>query len=67
MLLSALISPPFHGQLGAADELLVFCLPVVIAIIILSITSRRARQKQERDRPRNELPNRAEMENTKHL
>ena len=43
-----------------------FCLPVVIAIVILAITSRRARQKQERARLRSELPNRAEMENTEH-
>jgi hypothetical protein len=54
MLLSALISPPLHGELGAADELLVFCLPVVIAIVILAITSRRARLKSERSRPRGE-------------
>lgn len=50
MLLSPLFAPPLHGQLGIADELLLFCLPVVIAIIILAVTSQRARQKQERSR-----------------
>jgi len=44
--------PLLHGQLGIADELLLFCLPIVIAIIILAVTGRRARQKQERIRTR---------------
>jgi len=52
MLTTILFSPPLHGQAGIADELLLFCLPVVIAIIVLAITSRRARQKERRTRDR---------------
>ena len=52
MLTITLLSPPLHGQLGVLDELLLFCLPVVIAIIALAMTSQRARQKQERTRTR---------------
>jgi len=47
-----LIAPPLHGQLGAWDELIFYCLPVVITIIVLAIASQRARQKQERTRQR---------------
>jgi chromate transport protein ChrA len=37
--------PPQHGQLGAVDEVMLFCLPVVIAILVLALTSRQARRK----------------------
>jgi len=47
-----LASPPLHGQLGALDEMLLFCLPVVIAIVVLAFTSRRARTTDERTRTR---------------
>jgi len=46
-----LLSPALHGSLGLLDELLLFCLPVVIAIIVLAVTAQRARQKERiRDR-----------------
>ena len=47
-----LLSPPLHGQLGALDEVLLFCLPVVIAVVVLAVTSQRARHKQDRTRTR---------------
>jgi cytochrome c-type biogenesis protein CcmH/NrfF len=50
-----LLSPPLlnliHGSVGILDEVLVYCLPVVVIVIILTISSRRAR-KQEHQRPR---------------
>ena len=52
MLKTILLIPPLHGQLGALDEVLLFCLPVVIAILVLAMTSQRAQQKQERTRTR---------------
>ena len=51
-MLNVLFAPPLHGQLGSVDELLLFCLPVIIAIVVLAITSQRARQKDRtRERP----------------
>ena len=50
MLTTLLTTPPMHGQLGGLDEVILFCLPVVIAIVVLAMTSQRARQKQERTR-----------------
>ena len=35
-----------HGSAGILDELLLYCLPLVVAIIILAIASRRARKQQ---------------------
>ncbi|MGH2593353.1 MAG: hypothetical protein ACRDGG_07555 [Anaerolineae bacterium] len=52
MLTKVLTSPPLHGQLGVLDELILFCLPVVIAIVVLAMTSQRARQKHERTQTR---------------
>jgi hypothetical protein len=43
-----------HGSAGILDELLLYCLPLVVAIIIIAIASRRARKQQpphERARP----------------
>ena len=54
MLPISLFSPVLHGQLGIVDELLLFCLPVVIAIVVLAMTSQRAQRKQERTRTRSE-------------
>ncbi len=54
MLPISLFAPVLHGQLGIVDELLLFCLPVVIAIAVLAMTSQRARRKQERTRMRSE-------------
>jgi len=45
MLYSSFFAPLLHGQTGVLDELLLFCLPLVVVIIILAIASRRARQK----------------------
>jgi len=49
-----LYSPLLHGSAGILDELLLIGMPLVVAIIILAIASRRARQKgtsRERTRP----------------
>jgi len=46
MLTTTFFIPPLHGQVGALDELLLFCLPVVIAIVVLALTSRRARERE---------------------
>ena len=64
MLTSVLLSPALHGQLGALDELLLFCLPVAIAIVVLAVTSQRARQRQEKTRTRSRAPNHGDTEST---
>ena len=35
-----------HGSAGILDELLLYCLPLVVAIVIIAIASRRARKRQ---------------------
>ena len=35
-----------HGSVGILDELLLYCLPLVVAILIIAIASRRARKQQ---------------------
>jgi hypothetical protein len=53
MLLSILLQPQLHGSVGILDELLVYCLPLMVLVIILSIASRRAhKQSPPRDRTR---------------
>jgi chromate transport protein ChrA len=53
MLLSILLQPQLHGSVGILDELLVYCLPLMVLVIILSIASRRARkQSAPRERTR---------------
>ena len=59
-----LISPPFHGELGVVDELLLFCLPLVIVLVILAATSQRARRKQERTRSRTSANSHGDTEGT---
>ena len=44
--------PARHGQIGALDEILIFCLPVVLAILILVLSARRSRSKADRVRRR---------------
>ena len=34
-----------HGSVGILDELLLYCLPLVVAILIIAIASRRARKQ----------------------
>ncbi len=54
MVYSPFFVPLLHGQVGILDELLVFCLPLVVAAIILVIASSRARKRaipRERVRP----------------
>jgi hypothetical protein len=49
-----LYSPLLHGSVGILDELLLFGAPLIVAIIILVIASRRARAQnppRERVRP----------------
>jgi len=47
MLKSLVASPLLHGQLGAVDEILMFCLPVVVAIVVLALSARRARRGEQ--------------------
>ena len=61
-----LFSPPAHGQLGLVDELLLYCLPLIIVIVVLAITSLCARQKEERVRQRTTSMNHGDTENVKH-
>ncbi len=53
MLYSPTFTPLLHGAAGILDELLLFGAPLVVAIIILAIASRRARQKAQ---PRERAP-----------
>ena len=64
MLTPIFLSPPRHGQIGALDELLLFCLPIVIAIVVLAVASQRARQKQEKTRTRAQTVNHRDTEGT---
>jgi hypothetical protein len=57
MLTIALAIPARHGALGNADELLFFCLPLVIGLIVLAITSAQARRKEEQQRTRSRSKN----------
>jgi cytochrome c-type biogenesis protein CcmH/NrfF len=52
MLALPFLSPVLHGQLGALDEVLLFCLPVVVAIVVLAVAARSARRREERARNR---------------
>lgn len=53
MLLSFLAQPLPHGSTGILDEVLLYCMPLLVLLIILSIASRRARSRQlPRDRIR---------------
>ncbi len=61
-----LFSPPAHGQLGLVDELLLFCLPLVIVLIVLAVTAQRARREEERIRRRAIVMNHGDTENVKH-
>ncbi len=45
MLYSPLFLPLLHGAAGVLDELLLFCAPLLVVVIILAVASRRARQK----------------------
>ncbi len=63
MLYSPSFSPLFHGAVGILDELLLFCLPLVVVVIILAIASHRARKNatpRERVRPTPEASSPAE-------
>lgn len=50
--LGGLPSPLRHGQNGILDEELLFGAPIVVTLLILLISSRRARGSQERIRIR---------------
>lgn len=47
-----LFFPLAHGAFGILDELLLYCLPLLALIVIISIASRRARRTKPRDRAR---------------
>jgi hypothetical protein len=49
-LLGGLPSPLRHGQNGILDEVLLFSAPIVVTLLILLISSRRARGNRERVR-----------------
>jgi chromate transport protein ChrA len=51
-----LFQPMLHGSAGILDEVLVYCLPLIVLLIILSAVSRRARKRQSRDRIRRDKP-----------
>lgn len=51
-----LFSPLMHGALGILDELLLYCLPLLALIVIISVARRRARQAKLRDRARRDTP-----------
>ena len=40
------LQPVLHGSVGALDEILLYTMPLVVAVIILIIASRRAREKE---------------------
>jgi hypothetical protein len=50
--LDAVLSPLRHGQNGILDEVLLFGAPLVVTLLILVISSRRARGNRERVRIR---------------
>lgn len=50
LLANVLFLPSLHGELGVVDELLLFCLPLVVVLVVLAATAQRARRKQERMR-----------------
>ena len=48
-----LFAPVFHGSLGILDEVLLFCVPLLVVIVILATASHRARKRgQPRERVR---------------
>ncbi|MBI5566108.1 MAG: hypothetical protein HY870_14525 [Chloroflexi bacterium] len=51
-LMGALPSPLRHGQNGILDEVLLFGAPIVVTLLILVISSQRARSQKERVRIR---------------
>jgi hypothetical protein len=57
MLFSPSLIPLLHGQVGILDELLFFGTPLVVAIIILAVASKRAKARaQPRERQRSTGP-----------
>lgn len=54
MLLSFFAQPLRHGSAGILDEVLLYCLPLLVLLIILAIASRRARRSAPPDRLRRE-------------
>lgn len=57
MLNSPVFIPLLHGAAGILDELLLFCVPLLVVIIILAIASQRARKKEPlRERPARDAP-----------
>lgn len=51
-----LFQPMLHGSAGILDEVLVYCLPLSVLLIILSVVSHRTRKRQSRDRIRRDRP-----------
>jgi len=50
ILANILFLPSLHGELGVVDELLLFCLPLVVVLVVLALTAQHTRRKQERMR-----------------
>jgi hypothetical protein len=50
MLSAPVFLPLLHGEAGILDELLLFGAPLIVAIIILAMASRRARKNTPRQR-----------------
>lgn len=63
MLLSILLQPQLHGSAGILDELLVYCLPLVVVIIILVRALHRAgNQPLSRERTRGDKETKSDEE-----
>jgi hypothetical protein len=49
---NTLLLPILHGALGAADELILLCLPFVVGIILFDLLVERARRRHREERTR---------------
>lgn len=64
ILANILFLPSLHGELGVVDELLLFCLPLAVVLVVLAATAQRARRKEARVRSRLHSSNHGDTEGT---
>ncbi len=62
ILANILFLPSLHGELGVVDELLLFCLPLAVVLVVLAATAQRTRRKEERVRSRLHSSNHGDTE-----